>query len=344
MGILKEFRKQNRGDRKSIATIRRFLGFACALCLCVGLIGCSSNNIEDKPNNETVTTSNKEYQFESENMPSVIEGNGASAELKNTKIVKSSQYGALLIMDFKYVNNSSSPSDLINDAYCAPMVYQNGKQLYSTGYTDEPGLYDSSDAFTSIKDGASVETQLVWVLEDTVNPLELDFGQDESYNPVTIAKIMIKDGDKSNINKSVEKKKLVSDYKVKWESEIPSEVKSDTTEAEIGNIAVVNSKQYGDLLIIEFNYTNHSDSRSNLINDFGIVSSVYQNGRELSGPGSTSEEGLFDCSEAFREVKNDGKVSTQLVLALEDTKNPIEVNFGMDENENPMFTGKVVFE
>lgn len=124
----------------------------------------------------------------------------------------------------------------------------------------------------------------------------------------------------------------------------PNKVETETSIAEIGKIAVKKSDKYGDLLIIEFSYTNNSDSSKNLINDFNVKPTVYQNGKQLDPPGVTSEQGLYSYSDSFTSVKNGGKITTQLVWVLDDTQNKIEVNFGKDGNYKPYFIGHIVFQ
>lgn len=330
----------------------KLLSLVSVLGISMCLVGCSSNNTvstntesnsENTTEKEVKSNSKKEYRFESENIPTTIEFDNSIAELKNTKIVSSPTHGVLLVMDFKYTNNSENPKNFINDSNCKARVFQNGIELDEPGITSEQGVYDSSEAFTSLKDGGTVDTQLVWKLQDTIHPIEVDFGNDKDYNPVYIGTITIKDGDKYTLKKD-ETIDLKSDYDVKWEEDIPNKVETETSIAEIGKMAVKKSDKYGDLLIIEFSYTNNSDSSKNLINDFNVKPIVYQNGKQLDSPGVTSEQGLYSCSDSFTSVKNGGKITTQLVWVLDDTQNKIEVNFGEDGNYKPYFIGHIVFQ
>lgn len=330
----------------------KLLSLVSVLSISMCLFGCSSNNtVSTNTESNSVNTtekeiksnSKKEYKFESENIPTLIEFDNSISELKNTKIVSSPTHGVLLVMDFKYTNNSEQSKNFINDNNCKARVFQNGVELGNPGITSEQGVYDYSDAYISLKDGGTVDTQLVWKLQDTIHPIEVDFGEDKDYKPVYIGTITIKDGDKYILKKD-ETYDLTSDCDVKWEEDIPNKVETETSIAEIGKMAVKKSDKYGDLLVIEFSYTNNSDSPKNLINDFNVKPIVYQNGKQLDAPGFTSEQGLYSYSDSFTSVKNGGKITTQLVWVLDDTQNKIEIDFGKDENYKPYFIGYIVFQ
>jgi hypothetical protein len=84
-----------------------------------------------------------------------------------------------LIIDFKYTNKSKDSKDFINDSDCNVLPFQNGIELETSGTVSEEGVFDYSEAFTLIKKGASIKTQLVWELRDTKNPVEIEFGWDD---------------------------------------------------------------------------------------------------------------------------------------------------------------------
>jgi hypothetical protein len=145
------------------------------------------NNTESKPiktspqNDENVTQNNNdnsEFDIEWVNgEDNFTFGSGTSiAEVLGASVVKSNDGDYLLVIDFNYTNTLEESRNFINDTYCNVMVFQNGIELNSPGITSEKNLYDYGDAFTQIKNGASIQTQLVWELRDTTNPLEIEFG------------------------------------------------------------------------------------------------------------------------------------------------------------------------
>ena len=89
-----------------------------------------------------------------------------------------------LVMDVTYQNSSDTSFNLINDVFCHVEAFQSGVQLDGTGITSEPGVYDYNDAFTLVKDGGSVSTELVWELRDTTSPIELEFGRGSDNKPL----------------------------------------------------------------------------------------------------------------------------------------------------------------
>ena len=127
-----------------------------------------------------------------EGQPPQVFGNDKSkATLGNASIVRSSSGQYLLRIDFDYTNESEDARNFINDPYCNGDIFQDGIELSSPGITSETGVYDYGDAFTQIKNGATVSTQRAWVLRNTNSPLEVDFGRNENYKPAYVTTLVI---------------------------------------------------------------------------------------------------------------------------------------------------------
>lgn len=131
---------------------------------------------------------------------------------------------------------------------------------------------------------------------------------------------------------------------VEWEGEAPASVGGADSSAKIGDAAVVQSADGRYILTIDFEYTNLSQDARNFINDMWCDVSPYQNGIELDTPGITSESGVYDYSESFTNIKNGATVSTQLAWVLRDTENPVEIEFGMNEDYEPSFLATLDIE
>ena len=97
------------------------------------------------------------------------------ASVLDAGIAKSPTCGYLLVLGFEFTNGSDRGGDLINSQECHVAAYQNGVSLEGPGNVSEQGVYDYRDAFKDVRKGGSVQTQLVWVLEDAT-PVEIDFG------------------------------------------------------------------------------------------------------------------------------------------------------------------------
>lgn len=96
-----------------------------------------------------------------------------------------------LVLKMEYQNNSEDARNLINDPYCHIEAYQNGVQLVTPGVTSEKGIFDYNDSFTKVKGGATISTELVWVLKDTSSPVELEFGRGSDYKPLFLKTLTI---------------------------------------------------------------------------------------------------------------------------------------------------------
>lgn len=126
----------------------------------------------------------------------------------------------------------------------------------------------------------------------------------------------------------------VSVISTSWKNgEAPSLVGNDMSNAKVGEARVVNSPQYGYILIIDFYYTNNSSSSKNFINDMTTYTRPFQDGIALDSPGIMSESGVFDFSDAFTQIKKGGSISTQLVWVLRNNTSPIEIEFGDYKNK-----------
>lgn len=138
-------------------------------------------------NVENDETPVSEFNVEwSDGAPDQFGGSDSTASVGKAKVVKSSAGEYVLTIDFTYTNESKDAKNFINDMHCSAKPYQEGIELESPGVTSEPGAWDYSDAFTNIKNGATIETQLAWILRDTKSPVEIEFGMGEDYRPLFI--------------------------------------------------------------------------------------------------------------------------------------------------------------
>lgn len=290
----------------------------------------SGNSITD--NDENITCS-----WEDGEAPTEVGNDDSKALIENTKIINSS-YGELLVMDFKYTNNAAEASDFINDINCKVRPYQNGIELDRPGITSESGVYDYGDAYTDVKDGGAVSTQLVWVLKDTINPIEIDFGINSDYDPAYSKKLILSGGKEFENSQAESQEAKESDYNVSWvDDNVPEKIGNDDSYAILKNTSAFKSSDHGIVLVMDFEYTNNRDKARDLINDVSCKVKPYQNGVELDTPGITSESGVFNYSDAFTNIKNGGTIETQLVWVLKDDKSPVKVEFGLDSNYNPQY-------
>lgn len=174
------------------------LGMALLLSASVSACGVSSSpsfNGELKSGQEVTSTEGVSSSTTQKSAPSLAVSwqDGApdsfgdadsTAAIGDVRVVQSSMGYCCLVMDVTYQNSSDTSSNLINDAFCHVEAFQSGVQLDGTGITSEPGVYDYNDAFTLVKDGGSVSTELVWKLRDTTSPIELEFGRGSDNKPL----------------------------------------------------------------------------------------------------------------------------------------------------------------
>ena len=314
-------------------------GVACAM-FC--FVGCSNNNEEKPEQNEKIEqekgSENYSYEIEWKDKPEKIEGSTSVSQVGEAKIVTSDNYGKILVINFTYINNSDEARDFINDFDVKPRAFQNGRELEYPGNTSEEGKYSYTDAYKDIKSGGTIETELVWELEDTKNIIELDMGMDGDYNPLSRSTIKIKNSD--DYKRNFELEELISDYSVSWKVDM-KELENNGRRLVVNKMGVRKS-EYGDLLILEITYTNNTDRIHNLINDYDLRPKAFQNGIELDVPGITSEMGVYNYAGAFKSLKNGGRITTQMVFVLENTEDSVEIEFG--SNIEPIFVNNVIFK
>lgn len=82
----------------------------------------------------------------------------------------------ILTMDFHYQNKADYSMNFINDSYVYVQTFQNGVELSHPGNVSIKGLYDTSGAYVSVKNGGEVDAQLAFILQDLNSPVEVDIG------------------------------------------------------------------------------------------------------------------------------------------------------------------------
>lgn len=154
----------------------------------------SENAASDAPSEKDANAEQAKSEFNVEwvdGAPEQFGSNGSTATPGEAKIVESSSGEYVLTIDFAYTNESEDSKNFINDMYCRVAPYQGGIELDTPGFTSEAGAWDYSEAFTGIKQGATVETQLAWVLRDTESPIEIEFGTNSEYKPLFVKTLNI---------------------------------------------------------------------------------------------------------------------------------------------------------
>ena len=181
-------------------TVKTAANLGMALLLAVSVTACSASSSsnggdEQKLEQEVESaegvssdTTQKSASFLSvswqDEAPDSFGDDDSTAAVGDVRVVQSGMGYYCLVMDVTYQNSSDTSSNLINDAFCHVAAFQGGVELESTGITSEPGVYDYNDAFTLVKNGGSVSTELVWKLRDTASPIELEFGRGSDYKPL----------------------------------------------------------------------------------------------------------------------------------------------------------------
>ncbi len=94
------------------------------------------------------------------------------------------------------------------------------------------------------------------------------------------------------------------------------------------------------LLKVDFHFINKSDDSANFINDLYCNVIAYQAGIELDTPGIISEEDIYDCHNAYKNIKG-AEIDAQLAFVLNDTKSDIELELGSDYYSS-LITKKII--
>lgn len=141
----------------------------------LGDSGISLSMLVSGDNSVTSHVPQARVSWENGDAPATFGNDATYASVLDAKVVKSPQYGWLLVIDFEFTNESEQAENLINSSVCSVNAYQNGLSLNGPGITSEQGVYDYNDAFTQARKGGCLHTQLVWVLND-LGPVEMDFG------------------------------------------------------------------------------------------------------------------------------------------------------------------------
>ena len=183
--------------------MKRTTVFAVSAVLALSLVGCATGESKSDNSAESQTkaipSASEASQQDSQSSKAASEsyravwaddapepfgGADSLATPGELSIVQRGSGEYCLVLKMEYRNDSDTGANLINDSGCKVSAYQGGIELDKPGIASESGAFDYADAFTRVKDGASVSTELVWVLRDTESPVELDFGKDANYKPL----------------------------------------------------------------------------------------------------------------------------------------------------------------
>lgn len=123
--------------------------------------------------------------------PYTIESNtGKLIISKDVHIVKDTD-DYLLLLNFTYTNLSDKAKNFINDDDFSVKPFQNGIMLDSPYVTSKDGIFDANNSYKNIKQGASLDTQLAFILNDTASPVEIEIGDWNDYDKKIIKKLEI---------------------------------------------------------------------------------------------------------------------------------------------------------
>ena len=182
---------------------KRTVVFAISTLLALSLSGCAASELNSDNSAEPQVNTSQSTPQSSQQKPQLSQaagepykvfwaddalgpfgGTDSQAELGELSVVQKHSGEYCLVLQMTYQNSSDIGTSLMNDNDCSIVAYQGGIELKSPGVTSESGIYDYNDALTRVGDGASVSTELAWVLRDTETPVELDFGKDAHHKPL----------------------------------------------------------------------------------------------------------------------------------------------------------------
>lgn len=134
---------------------------------------------------------NLKAEWVQDDTPYTLESATAKLEiLEDVSIVKSSSRDEyILVMNFIYTNNSDNAMNFINDSNLSVIPYQDGIALDTPGTTAENNLYNTNSAYKSLKQGATVQAQLAFIVPDIEKPVEVEIGHYSDYDKKIIKTI-----------------------------------------------------------------------------------------------------------------------------------------------------------
>lgn len=151
------------------------------------MAGCGASNNGSSSQPSIVSNSSNTMSTSHENtlpakwnvkLPEKINDGDEHAVFKQFSIVESPRLGYLLVMDFDYTNDSPEGQSFFNFGIAGHWkAYQGGIELsQDIGTTSEKGIYDIGNSTLKVKDGATLNVEIVWILRNTSDEIELEFG------------------------------------------------------------------------------------------------------------------------------------------------------------------------
>jgi hypothetical protein len=178
--------------------MKKKLTFILAAALAASLSACGSNSEMEKLKEENKalkealknsqastaapTAAKSESQglkahWEPDSNPKTLEVDGSVIVISDDMWISKYSNSNILVLNFTYTNNSDTAKNFINDNNVNVNLYQGGIELSSPGVMSNGSDFDTSNSFTRLKDGASLNTQLAFKLLNTADPIEAEIGK-----------------------------------------------------------------------------------------------------------------------------------------------------------------------
>lgn len=95
------------------------------------------------------------------------------------------------------------------------------------------------------------------------------------------------------------------------------------------SVRVVESKDDGYILALDFDFTNDSAEGKQFHNDFANTWKAYQGGIELEwNTGVTSEKGVYDTNNNGLRIKDGATIDVERIWILRNLTDDVEIEFG----------------
>lgn len=133
-----------------------------------------SETVTDEEKDTDVSNSKINAKWVHGDTPNIFDTSEMTMEiLDDITIAKSSNNDYIIALNFIYTNKRDEGHNFINDKV-RTKFYQSGIELDTPGIVSEVKVYDKSNAYKSIKDGATIETQLAYILNDTESAIDVE--------------------------------------------------------------------------------------------------------------------------------------------------------------------------
>ena len=269
---------------------------------------------ETDTNNKTAeTTANTVAETTANNTPNKDNKLGNYiVEIKSYRLAEDYQGEPIVIVKYGFTNNDNDASAFYLSL--SDHVYQNGIGLNECYFVDDSANYSSDNQTKEIKQGASIDVEVAYKLNDTTSDIEIEVSELISFSSKKVTKTF-KISSETNTGNSTVETTVVN---------TSNENKLGDYSVEIKSCRLAEDYLGDPIVIVKYVFTNNDDNDPAAFY-IALEDHVYQNGVGLNECYVADDSANYSSDNQTKEIKKGASIEVEVAYKLNDTTSDIEV-------------------